>query len=254
MLDEADLVLSYGYNEDLENLSRAIPKGVQVMMMSATLTEEVDTLKGIFRRDPKLLDLKEKEVQGEGITQFVAKYVLQLPCTCIANNHRCGEDEKFLLAYVIFKLKLIKGKVIIFVSDIDRCYRLKLFFEQFGIRSCILNSELPLNSRVHVVEEFNRNVYDIIIAADEKNDMLGDSEAAEEKDETEESKTDEATKERRPKKRSKKSDKEYGVSRGRTTGFTRLFKADMSQVSISKRCRQSSTLTFPHPPRPTRTA
>jgi len=209
ILDEADLVLSYGYSEDLENLSRSVPKGVQVMMMSATLSDEVDTLKGIFRRDPTLLDLKEKEAEGEGITQFVAK---------------CGEDEKFLLAYVIFKLKLIKGKCIIFVSDIDRCYRLKLFFEQFGIRSCILNSELPLNSRVHVVEEFNRHVYDIIIAADEKNEMLGDDEEpAETGDAEDDSKKqsnegeDEETEAKRPKKKAKKSkggDKEYGVSRG----------------------------------------
>ncbi|KAM0555750.1 hypothetical protein ACHAPJ_006144 [Fusarium lateritium] len=211
ILDEADLVLSYGYSEDLENLSRSVPKGVQVMMMSATLTEEVDTLKGIFRRDPTLLDLKEKEAEGEGITQFVAK---------------CGEDEKFLLAYVIFKLKLIKGKCIIFVSDIDRCYRLKLFFEQFGIRSCILNSELPLNSRVHVVEEFNRHVYDIIIAADEKNEMMGDEEEpaeaaegeVEEDSKKQENGDDDAeTETKRPKKKVKKSkggDKEYGVSRG----------------------------------------
>ncbi|RGP62799.1 ATP-dependent rna helicase dbp9 [Fusarium longipes] len=205
ILDEADLVLSYGYSEDLENLSRSVPKGVQVMMMSATLSDEVDTLKGIFRRDPTLLDLKEKEAEGEGITQFVAK---------------CGEDEKFLLAYVIFKLKLIKGKCIIFVSDIDRCYRLKLFFEQFGIRSCILNSELPLNSRVHVVEEFNRHVYDIIIAADEKNEMLGDEEdpAEAENDTKKGTEDDDAeTEAKRPKKKAKKSkggDKEYGVSRG----------------------------------------
>ena len=82
-------------------------------------------------------------------------------------SYRCAEDEKFLLAYVIFKLKLIKGKCIIFVADIDRCYRLKLFFEQFGIKSCVLNSELPVNSRLHVIEEFNKNVYDIIIASDE---------------------------------------------------------------------------------------
>ena len=44
---------------------------------------------------------------------------------------------------------------------------MKLFLEQFGIRSCILNSELPVSSRIHVVEEFNKNVYDIVIAADE---------------------------------------------------------------------------------------
>lgn len=38
------------------------------------------------------------------------------------------------MIYVLIKLQLIKGKVIIFVSDPDRCYRLKLFCEQFGIR------------------------------------------------------------------------------------------------------------------------
>jgi len=76
------------------------------------------------------------------------------------------------LIYVIFKLKLIKGKCIVFVADIDRCYRLKLFLEQFGTKSCVLNSELPINSRTHVVEEFNKNVYEIIIATDE-NEILG---------------------------------------------------------------------------------
>lgn len=85
--------------------------------------------------------------------------------------HRCAEDEKFLLTYVIFKLQLIKGKVIIFVGDTDRCYRVKLFLEQFGIKSCVLNSELPVNSRIHVVQEFNKGVYDIIIAADEQEVM-----------------------------------------------------------------------------------
>ena len=86
--------------------------------------------------------------------------------------YSCAEDEKFLLTYVIFKLKLIKGKCIVFVGDTDRCYRLKLFLEQFGIKSCVLNSELPVNSRIHVVEEFNKDIYDIIIAADE-HEVLG---------------------------------------------------------------------------------
>lgn len=71
------------------------------------------------------------------------------------------------------------------------------------------------------MEEFNRNVYDIIIAADEKNDMLGDDEAAEgEGDEAKEKATegddDAEVEAKRPKKKAKKSkgDKEYGVSRG----------------------------------------
>jgi ATP-dependent RNA helicase DDX56/DBP9 len=208
IIDEADLVLSYGYDEDLENISRAIPKGVQTIMMSATLTTEVDTLKGLFCRNPKLLDLAEPDAEGEGVKQFVVK---------------CAEDEKFLLAFVIFKLQLVKGKCIIFVADVDRCYRLRLFFEQFGIRSTILNSELPVNSRIHVVEEFNRNVYDILIASDE-NEVIGDEEeqqpekAEQKKEEGADSKeTKEGeTEPRRPKKKRRtiKRDKEYGVSRG----------------------------------------
>jgi ATP-dependent RNA helicase DDX56/DBP9 len=159
--------------------------------------------------------------------------------------NRCAEDEKFLLIYVIFKLKLIKGKCITFVGDIDRCYRLKLYLEQFGIKSCVLNSELPVNSRIHIVEEFNKNIYDIIIATDE-HEILGDEE-----DETSISKAaegrakgkisdgvlevgtggngslgkDSGPSEKdavisreglppRKKRKSKKRDREYGVSRG----------------------------------------
>ena len=151
VIDEADLVLSYGYEEDLQTISQALPKGIQSLFISATLSEEIDTLKTLFGSEPAILSLDDDE-KSSAVSQYMV---------------RCAEDEKFLLAYAIFKLKLIKGKCIIFVADINRCYRLKLFLEQFGVKSCVLNSELPVNSRIHVVEEFNRNIYDIIIASDE---------------------------------------------------------------------------------------
>ncbi|RDW59820.1 ATP-dependent RNA helicase dbp9-like protein [Coleophoma cylindrospora] len=208
VIDEADLVLSYGYDEDLQNVAKVMPKGVQTVLMSATLTSEVETLKGLFCRNPAVLKLEEAEDEGEGVSQYVVK---------------CAEDEKFLLAYVIFKLKLIKGKCIIFVGDIDRCYRLKLFLEQFGTRSCILNSELPVNSRIHVVEEFNKNVYDIIIASDE-HEVLGDEdESKPESDDVEDIVDEEnedgeakpaAPEPSKKKRKTAKKDKEYGVSRG----------------------------------------
>lgn len=50
----------------------------------------------------------------------------------------------------------------------DRCYKLKLFLEQFGIPTCVLNSELPASSRCRAVTQFNSGTYDIIIASDEK--------------------------------------------------------------------------------------
>ncbi|CDM34376.1 hypothetical protein DTO013E5_4894 [Penicillium roqueforti] len=217
VIDEADLVLSYGYDEEINALAKAIPRGAQTFLMSATLTSEVDTLKDLYCRNPVILKLEEKEEKGAGVSQFVV---------------RCAEDEKFLLTYVIFKLQLIKGKVIIFVADVDRCYRVKLFLEQFGLKSCVLNSELPINSRIHVVEEFNKGVYDIIVAADEQA-VLGvpkSKKSREAKEETEEEAkeemgssedeeaVDESGKEKKPesKKRRKMTSKEkdYSIARG----------------------------------------
>ncbi|KAK5123667.1 hypothetical protein LTR85_002303 [Meristemomyces frigidus] len=162
VIDEADLVLNYGYEEDLQGIAAALPTGVQKIMMSATLRTEVDTLTALFPSGgakPTILDLSAEEAAEK---PTLSQYIV-----------RTAEEDKFLLIYTIFKLQLIKGKVIIFVADVDRCYRVKLFLEQFGIRSCVLNSELPVNSRLHVVEEFNRGVYDIIVAADE-NEVVGD--------------------------------------------------------------------------------
>lgn len=75
VIDEADLVLSYGYDEDLQNVAKIMPKGVQVILMSATLTSEVDTLKGIFCRDPVVLELEETEKEGDGVSQYIVKWV-----------------------------------------------------------------------------------------------------------------------------------------------------------------------------------
>ena len=73
VIDEADLVLSYGYDEDLQNVAKIMPKGVQTILMSATLTSEVETLKGLFCRNPVVLKLEESENEGEGVSQFVVK-------------------------------------------------------------------------------------------------------------------------------------------------------------------------------------
>ncbi|KAF2803225.1 ATP-dependent RNA helicase-like protein dbp9 [Mytilinidion resinicola] len=157
VIDEADLVMSYEYENDLENISKSSPKGVQCFLMSATLSSDLDFLKGLFCRNPVILELDDDEKDTGGVTQYVV---------------RCKEDEKFLLVYTYFMLKTLKGKGIIFVGDIDRSYRLKLFLEQFGIKSAVLNSELPVASRLHIVEQFNKNLYEILIASDE-NEVLG---------------------------------------------------------------------------------
>jgi ATP-dependent RNA helicase DDX56/DBP9 len=162
VIDEADLILSYGHARTMHTLlSSAVPSAsapgdtssstvppaakssssgylpsvYQSLLMSATLTADVTTLKSLVLRNPAILTLTEEETEDS--ESLLSQYVLHLPT----------ETEKFLHIYIILKLKLIKGKAILFVNDVERCYRLKLFLEQFTIRCCVLNRELPINSR-----------------------------------------------------------------------------------------------------------
>nr|GFD53858.1 hypothetical protein [Tanacetum cinerariifolium] len=68
IIDEADLVISYDGEEYLQSLAALLPPGVQKLMMSATLTEEIDTLKTLFFVDgeePEVLDLSSEEAKEQ---------------------------------------------------------------------------------------------------------------------------------------------------------------------------------------------
>ena len=79
VIDEADLILSYGHDEDLQMIAEAVPQGVQTILMSATLSTEIDTLKGLFCRDPAVLDFEETREDGGGISQYTVRYALEAP-------------------------------------------------------------------------------------------------------------------------------------------------------------------------------
>lgn len=83
-------------------------------------------------------------------------------------------------------------------------FRLKLFLEKFGIKSAVLNAELPQNSRLHILEEFNAGLFDYLIATDDR-----------ETKEKEKANEGSLTETRKSKKHAKqKLDSEFGVVRG----------------------------------------
>ncbi|ODV81872.1 ATP-dependent RNA helicase DBP9 [Suhomyces tanzawaensis NRRL Y-17324] len=196
-IDEVDLILSYGYFEDLQKLETYLPikKNLQTFLMSATINDELNELKTKFCTKPAILKLNDENVYHNNLMQYYVKTT---------------EFDKFLLAYVIFKLNLIKGKTLVFVNNIERGYRLKLFMEQFGIRSCILNSELPINSRLHIIDEFNKNVYNLLIATDE---TVEEADVEEEEEEEGEQKEQKDSKKSKSKSKKNKNN-DYGVTRG----------------------------------------
>lgn len=192
VVDEADLLFSFGFEADLKNLLCHLPKIYQSFLMSATLTEDVQALKELLLHNPVILKLQGSQLPDSSQLQ---QYSI-----------KCEEEDKFLLVYTLLKLRLVQGKTLVFVGAVERCYRLKLFMEQFGIPACVLNSELPVQSRCHIITQFNQGFYDYIIATDEQS--LADPTAAPQ------TTAGKGKKKKSSERGGKTKDKEYGVSRG----------------------------------------
>ncbi|KAF4527819.1 hypothetical protein B566_EDAN016303 [Ephemera danica] len=201
VIDEADLVLTFGHGEQLRALLTEMPRtGRQTALASATLSPDLTEIKALALKRPAILKLEEPEVA---------------PPIQLTHYHvSAEEEEKAVILLVLIKLGLIQGRTLIFVNTVDRCYKLKLFLEQFAIPACVLNSELPAAARCHAVSQFNQGVFDLLIASDER-----DLENPGSVEETEDVKPGKKGKNKKGKEQGKKKgkrnkDQESGVSRG----------------------------------------
>ncbi|KAK1323964.1 DEAD-box ATP-dependent RNA helicase 16 [Acorus calamus] len=157
VLDEADLLLSYGYEDDLKALIPHVPRHCQCLLMSATSSSDIEKLKKLVLHNPVILTLAEAgNVKDELIPKNVQQFWIS-----------CSNNDKLLHILALLKFELVQKKVLIFVNTIDMGFKLKLFLEQFGIKSAVLNAELPQNSRLHILEEFNAGLFDYLIASDD---------------------------------------------------------------------------------------
>ena len=150
----SDLTLSLGYEDDIRAIVPYLPKVYQGYLMSATLDDRTRNVKDLLLHTPVTLTLKDAP------SSFSNSLLSEVTV-------RCSAADKFLVTYALLRLALIPSKVILFVNSIDRCFQLKLFLDRFSVASCVLNSELPRESRRHIIYQFNRGNFNFLIATDE---------------------------------------------------------------------------------------
>lgn len=201
VMDEADLVLNYGYEQDAKVALAVIPSSVQAMLFSATLEADgMDAFRKVVLRRPLTVKVTTDADIADGDPTGVAHYFARLG----------SQKDRYLVAYAMLRLNVLCGKVLIFVNHINAGFRLKLFLDQFKVKTAVLNSELPANSRVHCVDQFNAGIFDVLIATDEV--QRDSSLVVKEEDIQKSSKL--RHKEKHEKKRKRQRDTEFGLSRG----------------------------------------
>jgi len=70
VLDEADEMLSRGFKDQIYEVFRSLPNDVQVILLSATMPQDVLEVTKKFMRDPIRILIKKEELTLEGIRQF----------------------------------------------------------------------------------------------------------------------------------------------------------------------------------------
>lgn len=156
VLDEADLLLSYGYEDDLRVLAPAVPRSCQCVLMSATTSSDVDRLSKLVLYNPVTLDLSHlSTTPGGGSAPAVEHHAMHV-----------APADRLLAVMAMLRLNLLKRKVLMFVNGVDTAYRLRLFLEAFGQKAAVLNEQMPLNSRHHIIQQFNKDLFDHLIATD----------------------------------------------------------------------------------------
>uniref|UniRef100_A0AAY4B0E4 RNA helicase n=1 Tax=Denticeps clupeoides TaxID=299321 RepID=A0AAY4B0E4_9TELE len=69
-LDEADEMLSRGFKDQIYEIFQKLPSNTQVILLSATMPQEVLEVTTKFMRDPVRILVKKEELTLEGIRQF----------------------------------------------------------------------------------------------------------------------------------------------------------------------------------------
>jgi len=70
ILDEADEMLSRGFTEQIYDIFQLLPQSTQVVLLSATMPQDVLEVTTKFMRDPVRILVKKAELTLEGIKQF----------------------------------------------------------------------------------------------------------------------------------------------------------------------------------------
>ena len=148
VLDEADKMVEMGFVEDVRAILDRAPKGIQILLFGATISNEIEHIKRDYMNNPTTIK-GESHVQQE----FLEQYYYNVP-----------QHEKFsLLVHLLKKEK--KGLTIIFCSARSTVEMVTKNLRQHGINAEMMHGKLTQNRRLKVMENFHKGKPEVLVAS-----------------------------------------------------------------------------------------
>ncbi|KNC87076.1 hypothetical protein SARC_00820 [Sphaeroforma arctica JP610] len=153
IMDEADRLLELGFRDEVDEIVRKCPKGRQTMLISATMTDEVDQLANLSLHQPiRLFIDKNTDTADNLIQEFIR-----------VRKAKEGDRDAILLALC---KRSFKTKTIIFFRSKAAAHRMKVIFDLVGISGAELHGNLTQLQRLESLDKFKHGEVDFLLATD----------------------------------------------------------------------------------------
>lgn len=151
ILDEADEMLSSGFKEQIYNIFRLLPETTQIVLLSATMPQDVLEVTTKFMNNPVRILVKKDELTLEGIKQFYINVEL--------------EDYKFDCLCDLYD-SISVTQAVIFCNTRSKVEFLtnKLREQHFTVSA--IHADLPQTERDTIMKEFRSGSSRILISTD----------------------------------------------------------------------------------------
>jgi superfamily II DNA/RNA helicase len=151
VLDEADEILSDGIDDKLKEIFDKLPLGIQVILISATMSINVFNVSKQYMNDPIKVLLKNNEVIVDLITQFYVDVET--------------EDFKFETLLDLYNL-ISTSQAIIFCNTIKKIEWLDQKLKENNFAITVIHSNMTQVERDNVVKDFRDGKTRLLLTTD----------------------------------------------------------------------------------------
>ena len=150
VLDEADLMLDLGFNKDIQDLIRKIPKIRQTLFFTATISKKIKSLAYDVVRDAIRIHVSPQNPVSKNVDHAVASIEM--------------DDKRFFLENILKEYP--EKKFIVFARTKVRVERIVAAMARVTVNSEALHGGIEQNDRFAILDRFRSGENNVLITTD----------------------------------------------------------------------------------------
>jgi len=150
VLDEDDLMLDLGFNKDIQDLIRKIPKNRQTLFFTATISKKIKSLAYDVVRDAIRIHVSPQNPVSKNVDHAVASIEM--------------DDKRFFLENILKEYP--EKKFIVFARTKVRVERIVAAMARVTVNSEALHGGIEQNDRFAILDRFRSGENNVLITTD----------------------------------------------------------------------------------------